>query len=651
MVAASDARMSVSMAQRISGSRCQMPVASRGRRKVEGGSRIPILHPMPDASPRRSSPPPLAGVLGGGLKLTWGFVKRRPVSFVLAVTGAIVFVSAIVAAAVVVGRITDELIIPVLGEGESIDGRLWPAVLVIFGVAVWKSVGITLRRAAAGWLQYGTRSDARKRLIGHQMRLDLAWHDRRTTGDLLSVSEVDTNQGTFVLAPFPFATGSALLLIGTIVLVSWTDLFLGAVMLVGLVVTVGVDIHGAFRTFEPFVEVQEVRGQVSEIAHESIDGALTVKALGRGEQETERFAVAANALRDKLTDVNQMWVGYRAVVESLPTVMTIVILIVGVARLSAGAVSAGDLVSVAYLLSLMMMPISLLGFVIWEMAHSLAAWKRVQTVLDAEDVVEHGETEASVDPSGSAVASEGVTFGYEDGIAILKDIDVEILGGRTVAIVGPTASGKSTLALLFARLWDPRTGTVSLDGRDLRMFAPSELAGEVAFVSQESFLFDDTVEGNITLGLDFDQDEILEAARLAGVGRFINELDYGYDTKIGERGTTLSGGQRQRIALARALVRRPRVLVLDDATSAVDPSVETEILRGLRRSELPSTVILVAYRRSSIAMADEVVFLDKGRVVAQGSHEELMSTTPGYARLLNAYDEDQTARDNERASS
>ena len=182
------------------------------------------------------------------------------------------------------------------------------------------------------------------------------------------------------------------------------------------------------------------------------------------------------------------------------------------------------------------------------------------------------------------------------------------------------------------------------------MFAPSELAGEVAFVSQESFLFDDTVEGNITLGLDIDRSAVVEAARLAGVGTFIDELDYGYDTRIGERGMTLSGGQRQRIALARALVRRPRVLVLDDATSAVDPSVETAILRGLRRSELPSTVIIVAYRRSSIALADEVVYLESGRVVAQGSHETLMATTPGYARLLNAYDEDQAARDAEAAS-
>jgi ABC-type multidrug transport system fused ATPase/permease subunit len=193
-------------------------------------------------------------------------------------------------------------------------------------------------------------------------------------------------------------------------------------------------------------------------------------------------------------------------------------------------------------------------------------------------------------------------------------------------------------------LWDPVDGRILIDGRDVRDFARSELAGEVAYVAQESFLFDDTVEGNITLGAAISREDVRAAAALAGAQQFVDELEYGFDTRIGERGMSLSGGQRQRIALARALVRRPRVLILDDATSAVDPSVETQILRGLRRSELPSTVVIIAYRKASIAMADEVIFIEDGTVAAQGPHDELMNSTPGYSRLLTAYEDDAAQR-------
>jgi ABC-type multidrug transport system fused ATPase/permease subunit len=201
--------------------------------------------------------------------------------------------------------------------------------------------------------------------------------------------------------------------------------------------------------------------------------------------------------------------------------------------------------------------------------------------------------------------------------------------------------------MLLARLWDPTSGSIRLDGRDLREFAPAELPLEVAFVSQEAFLFGDTVAGNITLGAPVPMLEVEAAAALAGATDFISSLPQGYGTLLGERGMSLSGGQRQRIALARAVARRPRLLILDDATSAVDPSVEAEILRGLSREELPSTVVVVAYRKSAILLADEVIYMEAGRVADYGTHDELMVRTPGYRRLLQAYEEDALARSRE----
>jgi len=223
---------------------------------------------------------------------------------------------------------------------------------------------------------------------------------------------------------------------------------------------------------------------------------------------------------------------------------------------------------------------------------------------------------------------------------VLSDLNLELRAGTTLAVVGPTASGKSTLGLLLARLWDPDAGAIRIAGRDLRQFARSELPKEVAYVSQNAFLFDASVRENVTLDGEFDDEEVETAIRLAGADEFVAALPAGLDTELGERGTTLSGGQRQRLALARALVRKPRLLILDDATSAVDPSVEAEILRALKSAALPSTIVVVAYRPSSIRLADEVVFVDHKRILGHGTHDELVETQPGYARLVQAYEEE-----------
>jgi ABC-type multidrug transport system fused ATPase/permease subunit len=573
-------------------------------------------------------------VLRDGSRLIGRFIKMHPLAFAIAVAGSSLYAGSIILASSVIGWVTENVLVPVLDEGEE-PHLLLAAALVIVGVAIAKAFGIVVRRTGAAYLSGATRRDIRNRLLDHQLGLKMSWFNRQAIGDLLAVADADTDQGTGVLGPLPYATGVSLLLIGTVVLITAIDPWLGVGAVIGLAVAVAVDVHGSWLTFGMWEDVQAERGKVSSIAHETFDGALTVKALGREPYVTEKFGVASDVLRDRLIEVQSTWTKYQVIMRALPQVLIILLLIVGAAR----GVSAGDLVTVTYLLTLLAFPIQLIGFVLWDLAGSLAGWRRVQEVLDADDFVSWGDLPASPDSGAVPVMGQTVGFTYE-AEPVLSDLDLDLKAGTTLAVVGPTASGKSTLGLLLARLWDPDSGSIRLAGRDLRQFARSELPKEVAYVSQTAFLFDATVRENVTLDANYSDEEVATALRLAHADQFVSELPDGFYTELGERGTTLSGGQRQRLALARALIRKPRLLILDDATSAVDPSVEAEILRSLKSAALPSTIVVVAYRPSSIRLADEVVYIDKKRILAHGIHDELIETEPGYARLVQAYEEE-----------
>ncbi len=581
-----------------------------------------------------------SSVVRDGARLIWRFVRRHPISFSLAVLGAATYAAAIIVASLVIGWVTDTIVIPVLDEGESYAGLLLPAAVAILGVALIKAVGIVVRRTSAGYLQLRTRQDIRNDLLDHELSLKMAWFNEQSIGDLLAVADSDVDQGTGVLGPLPYATGVILLLVGSLIMITAIDPWIGLGALVGLLFVIVVDIKGSWVTYRLWEVVQEARGKVSSVAHESFDGALTIKSLGREQYVSDRFRVSSDALRDHLIKVNSTWTSYQTVIKALPQAVTIVLIVVGAVRIDAGVLSPGDLVTVAYLLALLAFPIQLIGFVLWDLAGSQAGWKRIEEVFAADDFVDYGGLQAASNGGAAPVHSEKVEFAYATGGKVLQDLDLDLDAGVTLAVVGPTASGKSTLTRLLARLWDPDSGRIRVDGRDIREFALSELPREVSYVSQEAFLFDDTVAGNITLGYEFSTDQVETAARLAGAHEFIQDLPDGYHTELGERGTTLSGGQRQRIALARALIRKPRVMILDDATSAVDPSVEAEILRSLKSAALPSTIVVVAYRPASIRLADEVVYVDEHTVVAHGTHAELLRTEPGYARLVQAYEDD-----------
>ena len=575
------------------------------------------------------------GTFVRGVRIIGSYIRTHPLPFAVSVVGATIYAAASVLSAAVLGRATDRVLVPAFGRGVSTSAIVWGAGLIV-AAGVLRSAGIMLRRYYAGMAGARVEATLRSRVADQYRDLPLAYHRARPTGELLAHVEADVEAAVDVLHPVPFAAGVILLIAFAIVSLIAADPFLALVGLAWLPTLAALNRSFARRMEGPATRAQQKIGEVSSVAHESIDGALVVKTLGREPAEVERLAAKAEELRLERVASGRVRAGFEPALEALPSLGIIALLAVGAWRVSTNAITVGQLVQFIALFYLLAWPMRFIGWVLSDLPRSVVGRERLEQVF-TEPVTLEPAAKAVGLPSGPlGISVDGVTFIYDDD-PVLDGVAFEVRPKESVAIVGPTGAGKSTLTQLLVRLDDPDYGAVRIGGIDLRHTDVEDLRRAAAIVFQESFLFAASVRQNISLDLDVDDERVRRAARLARADGFISRLPNGYDTVVGERGYTLSGGERQRVALARALLREPRVLILDDATSAVDPTIEAQILDGLRR-ELDTTLIVVAYRVSTISLADRVLFLDDGRIVATGSHAQLLEWEPAYASMVRAYE-------------
>ena len=574
-------------------------------------------------------------MLRRGYRVAAEMVRAHPGPFSVSVVGAAVFAGGSVLSTVVLGRLVDDVVLPTF-ETDQVDSTtlVWAAVAVM-GVTIGRSLGVVTRRYFAGMTSERNQMTYRQRLVDRYLGMPLSWHRQTSAGRLLAHAESDTEVTTTLLHPLPFSLGVGFLAIFSAIALFAVDWIIAVVALTVFPAMIVTSRIYSRHVEGPAMEVQAGVGRISSIAHESFDGALIVKTLGRSSEESERFDQAVATLRSRRVDVGYIRAIFQAFTEGLPAIGMVAVVIVGARRIGSGDMTQGDLVQVISLFNVLIPPIRVFGFLLESLPPSVAARDRMEFVL-GEDVPSP-QTGALLPNNALGVELDSVSFSYEPTSPILDDVSASVAPGEVVAIVGSTGAGKSTLATLLAGLMPTTNGGITIGGFALDEIDETSLVDNVSLVFQESFLFADTLRANIDLDESAAPDDIESVLETALINRFIDDLPHGLDTILGERGVTLSGGQRQRVALARALIRKPRLLLLDDATSAVDSVVEQEILARLR-TDLNTTTIIVAQRLSTIELADRVLYLSDGRIAGQGSHSDLMENDD-YRSLVSAYEE------------
>jgi len=535
-------------------------------------------------------------------------------------------------------------------DGNKPD--LLPLALAIVGAGTLR-LGLTVvRRLVAGKVSLAVEFDLRQQFYAHLQRLDLGFFDSQQTGQLMSRATVDLQSIRFFLGyGLVFITQSLLtIVLATIVMIVVNPLL----ALLALAPAPFVILTATRYSLTSRPAQQEVQQRVAELtaeAEENVSGIRIVKAFAREEHQLLRFQRAVSRVFDQSVYATRLQAFFSPLIGLLPQVGVALVLLVGGRQVIDGNLSLGAFVAFYTYVQMLAGPMRALGMAMGMAQRAVASGNRMFEILDRKPAIQSPPDAPALPEGGGAVELRGVTLRYESGrraentpirreigpsaeVAALREVNLAVEAGKTVALVGPSGSGKTSLVGLVARLYDPSEGAVLVDGADVREVDLGSLRSQIAFVADDSFLFTDTVAANIAYAnQEATREQIEAAARRAQADAFIRELPDGYDTRVGERGLTLSGGQRQRVAIARALLADPRILILDDATSSVDATTEAAIKAGLREAMAGRTTFIIAHRLSTISLADEVVVMDAGTIVDRGSHEELMAGCGFYREI------------------
>lgn len=566
-----------------------------------------------------------------GIALLWSVLVRFRSIVVLSIVGALIWMAMVITIPYLVGRVIDEIL---TGHGMS---AVWPLLVLILIAGFVQAIGISMRRYFGFKVSYRAEADLRNNIFTHIQRMAFSFHDVTSTGELMARASSDLSQLRLILAMAPITLANLVMFFVVTIVLVLIDPVLGltaALMVPALLATSG---QFANRVVGFSFDLQERLSHLSHVVEETVAGIEVVKSYGQEAQQRDRADAQAETIYSAALGMAKQRAIYRPLFEIIPAMGTVAVLAVGGIRVVDGQMTFGEFVAFTQYLAVMVLPLLITGWFFANLPRSAAAASRIDALLvTAPDIIEASHPK-TLKPGRGEIRFENVSFAYPDGTAVLSGVNLTIPGGTSVGVVGVTGSGKSTIAHLIPRFYDVDAGSITIDGVDIRDLRLDELRSEVAVVFQESYLFSTSIEANIRVGDPMASDErVRAAARLARAHDFICSFPDGYETVVGERGSTLSGGQRQRISLARGIVRDPRILILDDATSSVDAIVESEIQEALRQVMSGRTTIIVAHRTSTLALVDNVVFIEDGRVVAFAPHDVLLDTVERYVDVLAA---------------